>query len=64
MKKDFSNKEDSLISLDFAYSKDEWRWYLLEINSSPWIWFPNKDKNYKIKYFNDLWDLFIKNIKC
>lgn len=62
MQKDVLNKKDSLLSLDFAYSKNEWKWYLLEINCSPWIWFPSEDKDYQIKYFNDLWDLFIKNI--
>lgn len=47
-----------VFSIDFAFCKDENKWYILEINCSPWIWFPESDREYQIKYFNDLCNLF------
>lgn len=47
-----------IFSIDFAFCKDENKWYILEINCSPWVWFPESDREYQIKYFNDLCNLF------
>ncbi|MDD5769880.1 MAG: ATP-grasp domain-containing protein, partial [Candidatus Gracilibacteria bacterium] len=47
-----------IISVDFAYCQDESKWYILEINFSPGIYFPEKDLKFQNKYFNDLANFF------
>jgi D-alanine-D-alanine ligase-like ATP-grasp enzyme len=50
--------DTDIYSLDFAYCGDDKKWYLIEINSAPGIWFPDKDKHYQFQFFNDLADHF------
>lgn len=50
--------DEDIFSIDFAYCKDENKWYILEINCSPGIWFLENEKEYQVKYFNDLSNLF------
>jgi len=51
-------QEPDLYSLDFAYcSKDE-KWYLIEMNSSPWIRFPKDDIQYQLQFFQEVADYF------
>ncbi len=47
------NKAD-IYSLDFAYCNDDAKWYLIELNSAPGIRFPDEDKHYQYKFFQDL----------
>lgn len=50
----------SLYTLDFAYSVKEQKWYLLELNFSPWLWLGKDCERDLQKYFTDLWSLFKK----
>jgi|GEM_PF-2354032 len=45
-------------SFDFGYCLDEDKWYLIEINSAPGIWFPDEDLSYQYKFFHDLGTYF------
>lgn len=49
---------NDMYSLDFAYCSDEKKWYLIELNSSPGIWFPDEDKEYQYQFFNDVAEYF------
>jgi len=51
-------RKNDIFSADFAYCKDEEKRYLLEINGSPGVRFPDKDKKHQDKYFGDLCRLF------
>jgi len=53
---------NDICSFDFAYCKDENKWYLLEINFSPGIWFPETDKNWQQIYYESLAKFFLKNL--
>lgn len=43
-----------MYSLDYAYCADEQEWYLIEINSAPGIWFPEKDRDHQQAFFDNL----------
>lgn len=43
-----------MYSLDFAYCKEEERRYIIEMNSSPGIWFPDEDRAYQEQFFMDV----------
>lgn len=45
-----------IYSLDFAFCADDAKRYLIELNSSPWIWFPDEDKHYQYAFFQELAD--------
>lgn len=59
--KDLDLGYDSMLSIDFGYVADEDRFYVFEINSSPWVYLWSDDKNmsrmFYDKYFTDV-------IKC
>lgn len=57
--RDIDIADNNIFSMDFAYCKKENKWYLLEINSSPWTRFYQKDKNVLKKIFKWLADFFI-----
>lgn len=54
--------DDDIFSLDFAFCKSENRWYILEINASPWILLLDNDNWLQSKYFEKLADFFISRI--
>jgi hypothetical protein len=45
-------------SIDFAYSRVEERWYIMEVNSCPTFWFPPEWKKDQESFFMDLCSLF------
>ena len=47
-------QHNDLYSLDFAYCLDEKRWYLIEINSAPGIWFPDEDHHYRDDFYEQV----------
>jgi glutathione synthase/RimK-type ligase-like ATP-grasp enzyme len=54
--------KNSIFSLDFAFSSEKNQRFLLEINYSPGIRFPEKDKKYQINYFEKLVSFFISMV--
>lgn len=56
-------QKNDLYSFDFAYCMDEDKWYLIEINSAPWIWFPETDHKYRDIFYNDTAKFFKGLIK-
>ena len=57
--KDLEISDDNIFSMDFAYCKKEEKWYLLEINSSPWTRFYQTDKEILKKIFKWFTNFFI-----
>lgn len=60
---DIDIDDNNIFSMDFAYCKKENKWYLLEINSSPWTRFYQTDKNVLKKIFKWLAKFFINLTK-
>lgn len=52
--KDLKVDGPDIYSLDFAFCTDDAKWYLIELNSAPGIWFPDEDKHYQYAFFHDL----------
>ncbi len=52
--KDLKIEKADIYSLDFAFCGDEWKRYLIELNSAPGIRFPDEDKQYQFDFFHDL----------
>ncbi len=55
--------QNDLYSLDYAYCLDEKRRYLIEINSAPWIWFPDEDLEYRDEFYNNVATHFSSLVK-
>lgn len=52
--KALSIQENDIFTCDFAWCHNDKKPYLLEINSAPGIWFPEKDKKYRNKFYKDI----------
>ena len=55
-----SVQENDIFTCDFARCAKDKKPYLIEINSAPWIWFPEKDKKYRTKFYTDIANHFLK----
>jgi D-alanine-D-alanine ligase-like ATP-grasp enzyme len=52
--KALSIQENDIFTCDFAWWSKHKKPYLIEINSAPGIWFPEKDKKYRTKFYKDI----------
>lgn len=50
--KDLDLSDNSILSIDFWYVLDEDRWYVFEINSSPWVYFCADDEKMANDFYN------------
>ncbi len=60
--KNLSIQENDVFTCDFAWCAKQKKPYLIEINSAPWIWFPESDKKYRTKFYKDIAKHFNKLI--
>ncbi len=57
--KELNISDTNIFSMDFAYCKKERKRYLLEINTSPWTWYYQKNKKYLKNICQWLVDFFL-----
>ena len=60
--KRLSIQENDVFTCDFAWCAKHKKPFLIEINSAPWIWFPEADKKYRTKFYKDIAKHFDKLI--